>query len=324
METLEDCLHLMEDLGNEKKLHQIESMSSIDSGSYSMQASRNPSSSSLLTPNGCSASIDGDNPRIDTISEIPNITVDDVDEEPQKMEEYHVDLVDPVLAELLDVDRRDRKNSNTGSVCSNVSEYYTAPSTPDLPRTMSLDRLPSVACSTQAVATHVEKKKDRLRIMVDVPSRPIELKLRFPSQTFTLSTSKNSPTSSNPSTPEDTSSFMVTISNERPSSPTNGNLAKNNDAIAEVIRRNLVQFSEHTNLDNLYPHLISSNLICTSDYEYLEAYKTTASKMNYFYIFLLHKKGKNAYSEFFKCLLNEKAHRGHFYLVDMIKKELQR
>lgn len=70
------------------------------------------------------------------------------------------------------------------------------------------------------------------------------------------------------------------------------NQSNENERIEQIVKRNLVTFSQLTNLDVLYPHLISTSLLSRNDYEQLEGIKSINGKMNFLYIFLLPKKGR--------------------------------
>ena len=341
------CCGELDDI-DAKKLHsQKISTSSFDSGMCSHGQSRNPSSSSLTSLNHSNIV-----EPLPSIKDIPTITIDQPDRSKVLIQDnvYEVERIASDDAQtdwqLLGIQARTRKGSNTSTISS---EYCTAPNSPILsikPRSMSLDSvtplnlpktyLPATdsSRSSQIVTTHVERKNKSICVTVDLQSRPIEVELRFRPKAIKINPKDQvfDHTSSSPSMLDGfPCDLTVKISNGLPPFQTNplptttkdvSNQETENERIEQIIKRNLVAFSKHTNLEALYPHLMSSSLISTSDYEQLEAIKSTNGRMNYLYILLLPKKGKIAYEIFFKCLKDENTHCGHECLVNLINTEL--
>lgn len=98
---------------------------------------------------------------------------------------------------------------------------------------------------------------------------------------------------------------------------------EDNEKIAQIVRQNMAEFGQSTNLEALSLHLFATNLISASDYEELKGIMNSHGRMNYFYIMLLPKKGKQAYKKLFECLKKETSHRGHYDLVHMIETGLR-
>ena len=84
------------------------------------------------------------------------------------------------------------------------------------------------------------------------------------------------------------------------------------------VKRKLPEFIELTNWEYLVPHLVSVDLSdpATTDY-LLNETRTEHQKGVYFYVKVLPSKGPDAYTQFYKCLCDEKKHSGHKSLVQI-------
>lgn len=97
-----------------------------------------------------------------------------------------------------------------------------------------------------------------------------------------------------------------------------------NNLIAHIVRRNMVEFVDSTDMDSLCPHLFAKEVLSRKDMEDLEGIRSTRGKKNFFYMLLLDSKGVSAYQKLFECLESEKDHCGHRDLVKIINDELEK
>jgi len=316
---------------------QAGSTTSLDSG---MWLSNHTSNSSIAETDANFESSSG-------TSDIPIITVDKADNDVLvKTASSEVSAVAPdVQTDLQTLDVHTRRWSNA-STLSSLSDYHTAPNSPSLTRSTSLDSISSnnsanspAPCQSdrefymsQTVATSIEKNDDKsLCVAVAMPSRPVEVELSFTKHCLTI-TSKNQIAQNTISALRLTDGLpcklTVKISNKLTSLqitqvPLVSKATKTMEKrIKEIVTGNLADFRDHTNLDALSAHLTSAELLSMCDFEQLQATPTTRGRMNHFYILILPKKGKCAYEKFFDCLKSETSHRGHLYLVSLINEQL--
>lgn len=97
-----------------------------------------------------------------------------------------------------------------------------------------------------------------------------------------------------------------------------------NNLIAGIVRRNMVEFVDSTDIDSLCPHLYANELLSRKDMEDLEGIKSIRGKKNLLYMLLMDSKGVDAYQKLFECLENETQHCGHRDLVKIIEYELKK
>ncbi len=88
--------------------------------------------------------------------------------------------------------------------------------------------------------------------------------------------------------------------------------------IEGIVKGNMEFFVRFTDLNVLYPHIRSTELISTDELMYLQTIKNNRFRNETFYMFFLINKGAGAYSKLFECLKNENEHSEHKDLVAII------
>ena len=312
---------------------QTDSTSSIDSGLSSCQLSPNSSVTSMA---------EMAETEVDSCLSIPTITVHEAQVNNESAKPWNTDDASKVASDALTDQQMLTVHSRRSSNSSSLSDFHTAPNSPCLTRSTSLDSISStnsanspVSCQNdhdfylpQTFATQIEKSNDNsICVTVAMPSQPVEVELVYTQHSLTV-TSKEQIVRTTTMTNDSPCKLTVKISNKLtslqfPQVPLVSKTTKSMEKkIKEIVTGNLIDFRNHTNLDALAAHLISAELLSVSDYERLQATPTTQGKMNHFYFLILPKKGKHAYERFFNCLKNETSHSGHHCLVTLIQQKL--
>jgi hypothetical protein len=91
-----------------------------------------------------------------------------------------------------------------------------------------------------------------------------------------------------------------------------------NSRIASIIKPNMVEFVDSTDIDSLCPYLFAKDLLSCKDVEDLQGIKSVRGKKNFFYLLILPSKGVDAYQKLLDCLREDTAHSGHSDLVKII------
>lgn len=96
-----------------------------------------------------------------------------------------------------------------------------------------------------------------------------------------------------------------------------------NNLIASIVRRNMVEFVDSTDIDTLSPHLYAKQLLSHNDMVELRSIPSDRGKKNFLYMLLLHSKGVDAYQKLYDSLKEATQHSGHIDLVKIIDSELK-
>ena len=244
-----------------------------------------------------------------------------------------------------------RKHSGASTASITSDEYLTPPTTPTpLSRSMSMES--SSSCASQEMRIQMEihsptsNEKLRVKARTKIPRTKGDfyLTIHIPSLSENLRRRHKSSPASSPTSPAMGQNLSLMFHQGLPSpllrrnevrspqdiltSPTEPAHVEKiqdcsaDDYIADIVKRNMSEFTKSTDMESLFPCLFQTSLISTKDWEDLQKFTNSKAKMNFFYIFLLSSKGPGAYEKLFECLKDERDHRGHQHLVRIIEREI--
>ena len=84
-----------------------------------------------------------------------------------------------------------------------------------------------------------------------------------------------------------------------------------NNHIADIVQRNLAEFIQNTDMEQLSVFLLNDGILSVEDCEYLHSMTDNKAKSSFFYNLLLKTKGVRAYRKLYECLKEEEEHPGH-------------
>lgn len=225
-----------------------------------------------------------------------------------------------------------------GSSASNTSEEYETPPT-------------SRKISFTSSSSSNSPQDVRINVQINLPNSNGEMVVNSSAKLyrnlkqlqvniyFTPNSSKHSPAlmncsshSSTPNspTPKEKMLNFPSKSLDTPHSPCTvkrcdkTNRQSRNNLIARIMRRNMVEFVDSTDIDSLCPHLYAKELLSHNDMEELQGIKSARGKKNFFYMLLLDSKGVSAYQKLLECLEDETQHCGHRDLVKIVEDGLKK
>lgn len=236
---------------------------------------------------------------------------------------------------------------STGSATS--EEYETPSTTPTISRKISVESSASPSTAPQAVHIRVEihlpasNEKITVNTSAIIHKKLKQLQLNF---FFTPTSSRHSPiqrsnstsssSSSTPNSPNVLNKKLIPSKSLDEQSPPSSPYPIQNDdregekirrrsrnnLISGIVRKNVVEFVDSTDIESLCPHLYANELLSHKDMQELDGIKSVRGKKNFLYLLLLDTKGVNAYQKLFDGLKNETQHCGHRDLVKIIESGL--